>query len=327
MKSIRLFALAGLSVLTHCLEQDYYSPLQIHGQIMSLTTVGHYTIVEMLGSGGMGDVYRARDTKLGRDVAIKMLAEKFALNREYLSRFTREARAASALNHPSIVTIYEIGTHELGPYIAMEYIDGKPLRDVLQKGPLPIYEVLRIATQVASGLAQAHEAGIIHRDLKPSNLMLVKDGRVKILDFGLAKLTENYPDEERSSDSTTDMVATRTGIVMGTPPYMSPEQAAGKQVDFTTDQFSFGTILYEMATGKQPFDRDTPVQTMASIITEEPEPILRLNPQLPPALHLVIERCHVKNPKHRYPLTRRLAKDLEGLQFGLMLDQLRPPRN
>ncbi len=293
---------------------------------MSLTNVGHYTIVEKLGSGGMGDVYRARDTKLGRDVAIKMLAERFSTDREILARFIREARAASALNHPNIITIYEIGTHELGPYIAMEYIDGKTLRDVLQIGPLPLHEVLRIATQVASGLAQAHEAGIIHRDLKPNNLMLVRDGRVKILDFGLAKLAEKNPDQERSSDSTTDMVETRTGIVMGTPPYMSPEQAAGKPVDFTTDQFSFGTILYEMATGKLPFDRDTPVQTMASIITDEPEPILRLNPQLPPALHLVIERCHVKNPKHRYPSTRRLAKDLEGLQFGLMLDHLRPPR-
>lgn len=293
---------------------------------MSLTTVGHYAIVNKIGSGGMGDVYRARDTKLGREVAIKMLAERFASDREILARFSREARAASALNHPNIITIYEIGTHDSSPFIVMEFIDGESLREVLQKSPLTILQVLRIATQVASGLAQAHEAGIIHRDLKPSNLMLVKDGRVKILDFGLAKLAEKNLDEERSPDSTTGMVETRTGLVMGTPPYMSPEQASGKPVDFTTDQFSFGTILYEMATGKLPFDRDTPVQTMASIITDEPEPILRLNPQLPAALHLVIERCHVKNPKHRYPSTRRLAKDLEGLQFGFMLDHLRPPR-
>ena len=213
------------------------------------TRLGPYEILSPLGAGGMGEVYRARHTKLGRDVAIKVLPDEMAADPERLQRFEREARTASSLNHPNIVTIHDIDEQDGTRYIAMELVEGKTLGNRLGEGPVPTSEILHLATQVAEGLAKAHAAGIVHRDLKPENLMITDDGLVKILDFGLAKLTPQT--EDGVSDITTVEQATRAGVVLGTVPYMSPEQAAGRAVDFRSDQFSFGSILYEMATGRR----------------------------------------------------------------------------
>jgi serine/threonine-protein kinase len=259
----------------------------------------------------MGEVYRARHLKLGRDVALKVLPGDLAANPDRRQRFEREARAASALNHPNIVTIHDIdetgGTH----YIAMELVRGRTLRELLAEAPLPLARLLAFARQIAEGLAQAHAAGIVHRDLKPENLMVTDDGLVKILDFGLAKLAP--PSEGAGSELTTVEQATRAGVVLGTVPYMSPEQAAGRPVDFRSDQFSFGSILYEMATGRRAFQKGTTPQTLAAIIEAEPERLRRLNPLLPPPLVAVVERCLAKDPGQRYAPTRELASALQAV--------------
>ncbi len=276
-------------------------------------TVSHYQILEKLGSGGMGEVYRARDTRLGREVAIKVLPAAFSGDTDRLRRFEQEARAASALNHPNIVTIYDIGQEGSAPYMAMEMVEGKTLRGLLTQDPVPLKKLLRIATQVADGLAKAHAAGIVHRDLKPENLMVTKDGLVKILDFGLAKLSQREFQKGEGSQALTVESATHPGVVMGTAGYMSPEQASGLPVDFRSDQFSFGAILYEMTTGKRAFKRGTAVQTLSAIIQDEPEPIAAVNPKTPPPLRWMIERCLAKNVEDRYGSTRDLARDLQSL--------------
>ena len=219
------------------------------------TRLGPYEVLGPLGAGGMGEVYRARDTRLGREVAIKVLPAVLASNPERLKRFEREARSASSLNHPNIVTIHDIGSADSVSYIAMELVEGRTLRDLLVPGPLPTMRLLTIATQVAQGLARAHEAGIVHRDLKPENVMVTEDGLVKILDFGLAKLTQ--PDSSGSGRTQAPTVsgATEEGVILGTVGYMSPEQAIGETIDYRSDQFSFGSILYEMATGRRAFVR------------------------------------------------------------------------
>ena len=239
------------------------------------TQLGSYAINTLLGSGGMGEVYRARDTKLGRDVAIKVLREELASDPGRLRRFEQEARAASALNHPNIITIYEIGTHGSTPYIAMEYVEGRTLRETIGEGPLPTKKLLDFSTQIAGGLAKAHAAGIVHRDLKPENLMITTDGFVKILDFGLAKLMPEHPGIDTDMTTLTKE-QTRPGVVMGTFGYMSPEQAAGRPLDYRSDQFSFGAILYEMTTGKRAFWRDSSAETLAAVLKEEPEPATSL---------------------------------------------------
>src|SRR5512143_3682010 len=214
--------------------------------------IGPYEIVSALGAGGMGEVYRAKDSRLGREVAVKVLPEGLASDHDRLSRFEQEARSASALNHPNIVTIYEIGSTGQVSYIAMELVDGKTLREVLEEGPCPTKRLLGIAAQIADGLARAHGAGIVHRDLKPENLMVTKEGFVKILDFGLAKLS--LPESgEVSAMPTLARPETHPGIVLGTVGYMSPEQAGGRLVDFRSDQFALGSILYELATGRRAF--------------------------------------------------------------------------
>ena len=234
-------------------------------------TVSHFKILEKLGSGGMGDVYRATDLELQRDVAIKVLREELAADPERLRRFEQEARSASALNHPNIITIYEIGKVDSTPYIAMELVDGVTLREMLSEGPLAAKKMVPLATQIAEGLAKAHAAGIVHRDLKPENIMITRDGFVKILDFGLAKLVT----PELGADSEVATMAkgdTSPGVVMGTAGYMSPEQAKGQPADFRADQFAFGVILYEMATGKRAFQGDTPMETLSAIIQRETRP-------------------------------------------------------
>ena len=255
-------------------------------------------------------MYRAKDLKLGRDVAIKVLPGELASDHERLGRFEQEARAASALNHPNIITIHEIGRHESIPYIVMELVDGRTLREVLADGPLTIERLFHFAGQIAKGMAAAHSAGIVHRDLKPENLMVTRDGDIKILDFGLAKLLRESS-ELASSMPTFVKHETREGLVVGTVQYMSPEQAGGRPIDYRSDQFSYGSILYQMATGRLPFRRDSIAQTMTAIIEDEPEPVVVLNPKLPAHLSVIIMRCLAKDPQERYDSSRDLAKEVK----------------
>ncbi len=274
--------------------------------------LGAYEVLAALGAGGMGEVYRARDTRLGREVALKVLPEALAADRGRLSRFEQEARAASALNHPNIVTIHEIGSEGETAFIAMELVDGKTLRELSAPGAMPVRRILNIAAQVAEGLAKAHGAGIVHRDLKPENVMVSKDGFVKILDFGLAKLVE--PASGGVSAMPTLAQETRPGTVMGTVGYMSPEQASGEPLDFRSDQFSLGSMLYELVTGKKAFQRKTAAETMSAIIRDEPEPVARVRPELPPPVRWILERCLAKDREERYASTRDLARDLASVR-------------
>jgi eukaryotic-like serine/threonine-protein kinase len=277
------------------------------------TRLGSFEVSSPLGAGGMGEVYLAKDLRLGRDVALKVLPEELSKDPSRLARFEQEARSASALNHPNIVTIYEIGREGDTPYIAMEVVDGKTLRELSAAGPMTTRKILAAAAQVAEGLAKAHGAGIVHRDLKPENLMVSKDGFVKILDFGLAKLTE----PERGGASAMPTLAkaeTHPGTVLGTVGYMSPEQASGQSVDFRSDQFSLGSILYELVTGEKAFARKTAAETMSAIIQDEPEPLGKNRPQTPLPLKWIVERCLAKDPEERYASTRDLARDLVGVR-------------
>ena len=272
------------------------------------TRLGPYELLGLLGAGGMGEVYRARDTRLQREVAVKILPARLSSDATRLKRFEREARSASALNHPNIVTIHEVGQTDSTSYIVMELVDGKSLRELLHGVPLPLRKLLSVAAQVADGLAKAHASGIVHRDVKPENVMVSSDGFVKILDFGLAKLTHD------SEQGQTIPGGTEPGVVMGTVGYMSPEQAAGQRVDFRSDQFSFGSILYEMATGKRAFERATNPEILTAIIREEPEPIAALNSRTPSQLRWIVERCLAKEPQDRYAATEDLARDLATLR-------------
>jgi predicted ATPase len=276
------------------------------------TKLGSYEIVAPLGAGGMGEVYRARDTRLDRQVAIKILPAAPSLDSNRQRRFEQEARSASALNHPNIVTIYELGQQDSTHFISMELIEGNTLRQLLLAGQLPIRKTIEIATQVAEGLAKAHEAGITHRDLKPENLMVTNDGFVKILDFGLAKLAPSG--EELSDTGALSGAQTRPGELLGTIQYMSPEQAGGDRVDIRSDQFSFGSVLYEMVTGKRAFHRNTAAATLGAILGEQPEPIAALNPDAPAPLCWAIERCLAKEPEKRYVSTRDLARELAAIR-------------
>jgi serine/threonine protein kinase/Tol biopolymer transport system component len=279
--------------------------------------LGPYEVLAPLGAGGMGEVYRARDTRLGREVAIKVLPEALASDPERLKRFEREARSASALNHPNIVTIYDIGSADSVSYIAMELVNGESLRMVLSEGALPVRRLLQIGVQAAEGLAKAHAAGIVHRDLKPENVMVTEDGLVKILDFGLAKLTQ--PDSSGSGRTQAPTVSggTEAGVILGTVGYMSPEQATGGSIDYRSDQFSFGSILYEMATGRRAFQRGSAPQTLTAIIQDEPEPIAALNAKIPPPVRWIIERCLAKETKKRFASTEDLAGDLATIRDHL----------
>jgi dipeptidyl aminopeptidase/acylaminoacyl peptidase len=275
--------------------------------------LGAYEILSPLGAGGMGEVYRGRDTRLGREVALKILPAELAEEKERLSRFDQEARAASALNHPNIVTIYEVGFSGERPFLAMELVEGKTLRELVVAGPLALRRVFSVGAQVAEGLAKAHAAGIVHRDLKPENVMVSKDGFVKILDFGLAKLTEPGPGGA-SAALTLARPDTHPGTVLGTVAYMSPEQASGEAIDFRSDQFSLGSILYELTTGQKPFQRRTAAETMSAIIREEPEPLGKVRPEAPLPARWILERCLAKDPEERYGSTRDLARDLASLR-------------
>ena len=273
--------------------------------------LGPYEILEPIGAGGMGEVYRARDARLGRVVAIKVLRRDLAADPDLIERFEREARSASALNHPNIVTIHDVGADGPTSYIAMEWVDGVSLRELVGGGkPHAVPGVVKIGAQIAEGLAKAHGAGIVHRDLKPDNVMVTRDGLVKILDFGLAKLAAAA---DVGSQLVTAPAGTAAGMLLGTVGYMSPEQATGGTVDHRTDQFTLGIILYELATGRRAFRRDSAPQTLAAIIEDEPERIEAHNPGVPAQLSRVIARCLAKKPDDRYESTRDLARDLRDL--------------
>jgi predicted ATPase/serine/threonine protein kinase len=281
--------------------------------------VSHYRILNELGRGGMGEVYRALDTRLNREVAIKTLSLEHCSQPEALSRFEQEARSACALNHPNIVTIYELGQVDGTHYIAMELVIGETLRELLSAGPIPFRKAVAIAAQIADALAKAHAIGIVHRDLKPENLMVTGDATAKILDFGLAKLRVNdIPDSDAST------TITEHGTVLGTVGYMSPEQATGAEVDFHSDQFSFGSVLYEMVTGIPTFRKKTYAETMAAILRDEPERLGARMPQVPPPFLWIVERCLAKNPKERYASTHDLARDLAAVRDRLAEASTRP---
>ncbi|HET9793266.1 MAG TPA: protein kinase [Thermoanaerobaculia bacterium] len=281
--------------------------------LASGTRLGPYEILSPLGAGGMGEVYRARDTRLGREVAVKILPEDLANDAERISRFEREARSASALSHAHVVSVFDVGREKDRFYIVTEVVAGGSLRDLLDRGPLPFRRALDLAVQIASGLAEAHESGIVHRDLKPENILLTKSGDAKIADFGLAKLVETEG-ADLSQLPTSDGLKTSDGLVMGTVAYMSPEQASGRAVDFRSDQFAFGSILYEMLAGKPPFRRASPGETMAAVIRDEPDPP---GAGVPPQLFWVVERCLSKEPADRYGSTRDLARELALLRQHL----------
>ena len=274
--------------------------------------IGSYKILSLLGAGGMGAVYRARDTRLGREVAIKVLPSAFATDPDRLRRFEQEARAAGQLNHPNILAIYDVGTHQGSPYIVCERLEGETLRDRLKGTALPQRKAVEVAVQIARGLAAAHEKGIVHRDLKPENLFLTSDGRLKILDFGLAKLTRPQSDGSQT-DSTETQVGTLPGLVLGTLGYMAPEQVRGEAVDHRADLFNFGAILYEMLSGQRAFRGKSDVETMHAIVKEEPPDLAGLNPHIPSALQRIIRHCLEKGPQERYQSASDIAFDLEML--------------
>jgi eukaryotic-like serine/threonine-protein kinase len=286
--------------------------------LLANARLGHYEIKSALGVGGMGEVYRAWDRHLNRDVAIKVLHEHGANSDDQRIRFEREARAVAALNHPNIVVVHDFGVQAGQQYIVSELIEGESLRSLLGGKPVPARKLLDIATQVADGLAAAHAAGIVHRDLKPENIMLTREGRVKILDFGLARHTPTSSGAaagEVAATSAPDADETKhlthEGTVIGTASYMSPEQALGKAVDFRTDQFSFGLILYELASGKRAFARDSLVETMAAIVRDDAPPIQE---KLPAPMKWIVDRCLAKEPEQRYESTRDLFRDLRNLR-------------
>ena len=271
--------------------------------------LGNYKIIRLLGSGGMGEVYLAEDGRLGRKLALKLLPAGFNSDRERLVRFELEARAASGLNHPSILTIYDIGEVEGHRFIATEFVDGQTLRDRINAERISIDEALDVAEQAASGLACAHDAGIVHRDIKPENLMLRSDGIVKILDFGLAKLTEQ-PVQNGDTSARTIEELTSAGAVMGTASYMSPEQARGMPVDARTDVFSLGVVLYEMVAGRRPFAGNTPFEVISEVLKSDPEPLNLSTPSTPGSLDAIVAKALRKDPGERYQSMREMSQDL-----------------
>jgi serine/threonine protein kinase len=281
--------------------------------------LSHYQIVAAIGAGGMGEVYRAMDAKLGRDVALKVLPADMARDPQRLMRFQREARAVAALNHPHIVTIFSVEEADGLHFLTMELIDGQPLDRLIPDGGFPVERIVDIATALAGALAAAHEKGIVHRDLKPANVMLTSDGRVKVLDFGLAKETQR----EHSGDTT---LATEAGVVMGTPSYMSPEQVAGEVLDCRTDIFSLGIILYEMATGRRPFEGRTSAELAVAILRESPRAISDVRADLPADLSRLVRRCLEKDPHRRVQTARDVSNELRDLAQQPSTTVLEPVR-
>jgi serine/threonine protein kinase len=274
------------------------------------TRLGPYEIVALIGAGGMGVVYRARDQRLGRDVAIKVIATDRGNDPALLARLEQEARTAASLNHPNIVAIFDVGTHEGAPYIVSELLDGETLRDRLATGSMPIRRAIESVAELADALGAAHARGVVHRDLKPENIFLTAEGRAKILDFGLAKAA---PDAAAVASGAATALKTQPGVVLGTVGYMSPEQVAGRPLDHRTDIFSLGAVLGEMVTGQRTFKRPTAAETMAAIIQDDPPAASSLNPAVPANLDRIIQRCLEKSPAARFQSASDLAFALSTL--------------
>ncbi|MGI8543574.1 MAG: protein kinase domain-containing protein [Aridibacter sp.] len=283
------------------------------------TMISHYRILSKIGAGGMGEVYLAQDTKLNRQVALKILPTEFAKDKDRMTRFVREAQSASALNHPNIITIHEIGEFDGTNYIATEFIDGKTLDEYAKDNPLNLESALEIAIQTAAALEEAHEAGIVHRDIKPDNIMVRSNGLVKILDFGIAKLSEEQDLEIESEDKTAIQSGTTPGMIIGTANYMSPEQARGKGVDHQTDIFSFGVVLYEMLAGKLPFEGETAMEMIGAILKDEPKPF---DVDVPNEISAIINKCLSKDRNERYQTIKDLLIDLKDTKQNLELQNL-----
>ena len=282
--------------------------------------IGHYRIESLIGIGGMGEVYLARDERLGRKAALKLLPDNLTIDEAQLSRFKNEARSASALNHPNILTVYEIGTEGDRQFIAMEFIEGVTLRASITSGRINPQAALEIAVQVASALAAAHQAGVVHRDIKPENIMLRPDGYVKVLDFGIAKLTEPKAASDDHTIETTATLQTRPGLVLGTARYMSPEQARGQKVDARSDIWSLGVVLYEMVGGSPPFRGETPSDCIAAILTTEPLPLSGVLPDIPLKLESILQKALRKNSNERYQTASEMLADLRILKSELEAD-------
>jgi serine/threonine protein kinase len=277
--------------------------MSVNDELMMIGhTLGHFEILEKLGEGGMGVVYKARDTRLDRIVAIKILPADKVADRDRRRRFAQEAKTASALNHPGIVTIHDITQHEGIDFIAMEFVPGRTLDRVIPRHGLGLKETLDYGVQIAEALAVAHAAGIVHRDLKPSNVIVAEHGRIKVLDFGLAKLIDRVgmPASDDAPTATRAAPVTDQGAIVGTVAYMAPEQAEGKTVDARTDIFSFGSVLYEMVTGQRAFHGDSPLSTLTAVLREEPKSISTMSEGLPRELERVITRCLRKDPERRW---------------------------
>ena len=289
--------------------------------------IGHYQVLNRIGRGGMGEVFLAQDTSLGRKVALKLLRRDFTRNEERLRRFRQEAQAASALNHPNILTIHEIGHEDTLHFMATEYVEGETLRQHISRARMTLGQVLDVAAQVASALAAAHHAGIVHRDIKPENIMVRTDGYVKVLDFGLAKLAE--PKAIDTVAPTLPKVETQPGVVMGTFSYMSPEQARGLAVDARTDIWSLGVMIYEMATGRQPFEGETASDVMSLILQKEPPPIVHSWPEVPGELERIVRKALRKDKEERYQTIKDMLIDLRNLrkelEFGAEMERSAPP--
>src|SRR5215469_15602218 len=274
--------------------------------------LGPYEILAPIGAGGMGEVYRAKDPRLGREVAIKVLPASFSQDADRLRRFEQEAKAAGVLNHPNITAVYDIGSADGAPYVVQELLEGETLRSLLAGGRLPQRKAIDYALQMAHGLSAAHDRGIVHRDLKPENIFVTRDGRVKILDFGLAKLT-HQEEGGAATNLPTATAGTEPGVVLGTLGYMSPEQVRGRPADARSDIFAFGAILYEMLSGKRAFQGDSAADTMSAILKEDPPDLSVTNQSVPPGLERIVRHCLEKNPEQRFHSAHDVAFDLEAL--------------
>ena len=283
-------------------------------------TLSHYRVEAKLGAGGMGEVFRARDETLDRDVALKLLPEELASDPERLARFEREAKTLASLNHPNIVTIYEVGEAESVPFLAMELVDGRTLAEIIPQTGLPLEQIFALAVPLADALAAAHERGIVHRDLKSNNVMVGSDGRVKVLDFGLAKLRQRPVSEETTQLPEEEL--TREGMIVGTLPYMAPEQIQGREADQRSDVFSLGVVLYEMATGKRPFRGESFADLASAILRDRPSRVTELREDLPGHLGRVIRRCLEKDPDRRYQTARDVRNELQDLAGELAAEEI-----
>src|SRR6267142_736287 len=293
--------------------------------LTSGTKLGPYEIQTSIGAGGMGEVYRAHDSRLDRTVAIKVLPASFSADRDRLQRIAQEARAAAALNHPNILSIFDIGDEDGAPYVVSELLEGETLRDRLRSGPISSRKTIDYAVQVARGLSAAHEKGIVHRDLKPENLFVTNDGRVKILDFGIAKLVRPSGVEEGAAETAVP-TETESGAILGTSGYMSPEQIRGEKVDHRSDLFALGCVLYEMLSGRRPFSGPTPADTMSAVLSQEPPPLPTLRKDIPPDLDRAVRRCLEKSAGERTHSAWDLASELERLGGTGFAVAAEPPR-